>query len=97
MPPPEPQARSHRVETPEPLWIDEPSSTLSHAEPSVANRELLRRLGREFDTRLPADVVVDAVLRAEAEMSSARIKTFVPILVERHARQQLREQARQQR
>ena len=60
---------------------------------SVEHRELLSRLGREYAGRVTTDTIVQAVLDAELLMASARIDTFVPILVERHARETLRREA----
>jgi hypothetical protein len=56
----------------------------------VANVELLERLEREFAGRVPPMILVAAVARAEDRMATARITTFVPVLVERHAREALR-------
>ena len=60
---------------------------------TVEHLELLSRLGREYDGRVTPDAIVRAVLDAEQLMGSARIDTFVPILVERHARDALRREA----
>jgi len=53
-----------------------------------------RRLASKF-AGLPRGVVVEAVRSAEAELQSATIRDFVPLLVEKEARDRLAELLRQ--
>ena len=50
---------------------------------------VLADLRREFDT-LPSAVVDEQVHRAERALEGARISTFIPVLVRREARDELR-------
>jgi hypothetical protein len=61
----------------------------SDTDDQVSNLELLDRLSTEY-ADVASTVVQRAVAGAERRMSTARVQTFVPILVERLAREQLR-------
>jgi hypothetical protein len=53
-----------------------------------------RRLSSKFGA-LPRGVVIEAVRSAEAELQAASIRDFVPLLVEKEARDRLAELLRQ--
>jgi len=54
-----------------------------------------RRLTREFSGAVPPDEVRRCVTRVAAGFDEARVRVFVPVLVERLARQWLRDAVRE--
>ena len=60
---------------------------------SAQVEHVLLDLRREFPS-LPTEVVDDKVHRAEEALAGARIQSFIPVLVRREARDELRRLAR---
>ncbi|MBV8346686.1 MAG: hypothetical protein JOZ49_03845 [Mycolicibacterium sp.] len=53
--------------------------------------EVQRRLARKF-SHLPPDLITTAVAQAHARFEQSPVRDFVPLLVERRARQELSRQ-----
>jgi hypothetical protein len=71
--------------------VTENDEPLLEREMVIATREL----SREFDPVVPPSVVERTVQESFDGFAGSQIKTFVPILARRHARQQLRRLLRQ--
>jgi hypothetical protein len=65
---------------------------LDRAEESRAINEIVDRLVRQFPD-VPTDDVADVVQQAQPEFEQAPIRDFVPLFVERTAKQRLRQAA----
>jgi hypothetical protein len=66
--------------------------SLDRAEESRAINEIVDRLVRQFPD-VPTDDVADVVQQAQPEFEQAPIRDFVPLFVERTAKQRLRQAA----
>jgi hypothetical protein len=65
-----------------------------HAEEERAISEVVERLAKRFP-QLPVDQVAATVERSRPEFDAAPIRDFVPLFVERSAKNRLRQQLRE--